>query len=328
MQLTKYYPNEQDFPQKGNKVSIVLATYNGEEYILSLLESLKNQARAADEVIICDDNSTDDTVKITKEFIKNNRLEQWKVYENSTNVGWRLNFYSGLKKASGDYVFPCDQDDIWHPKKIKIVTEVMDSNPNIRLLVHGRQDFMDNDEKKEIYIPKDFNKEEDVSVKKAKVPRNYINVYYPGCCYCIRKDFLERCFEFWVESCPYDALLYRSAEIMDVMYILGIPLLGYRKHASSAWEREIHDKEVAAEIKWRDAEEKELRKLLEFTNKNEIPNKALILDKLNMNIDWTIQRRKFYTTKRISDGIRLFKFLAIYPGIRTFIKDWKLAFSK
>lgn len=328
MQSTRLFANEQDCPPKESMTSIVLATYNGAEYILSLLESLLNQTRAADEVIICDDNSTDNTVKITNDFIKYNRLESWRVYENKTNVGWRLNFYRGLRKASGDYVFPCDQDDIWHPEKLRIVTAIMDANPTIGLLVHEKEDFFDNDDRTGKIYPKDFENVMDIPVKKAKTPRNFINVYYPGCSYCIRKSFLNKCFDFWVDSCPYDALLYRSAEIMDVMYVIGVPLLRYRRHASSAWEREKRDKSVSSEINWRDAEETELRKLKEFAENVELPNKELVLDKLNRDIEWTTQRRKLYLSRQISDGIRLLKYLSLYPGVRTFIKDWKLAFSK
>ena len=52
-----------------NDVSVVIATYNGEKYIVKQLESIRNQTRKPDEVIIVDDRSNDNTFKIVKEYI-------------------------------------------------------------------------------------------------------------------------------------------------------------------------------------------------------------------------------------------------------------------
>ena len=49
------------------KISVVMATYNGAEFIYDQLESLRNQNRGADEVIIVDDASTDGTVRIIED---------------------------------------------------------------------------------------------------------------------------------------------------------------------------------------------------------------------------------------------------------------------
>lgn len=52
------------------KTSVVMSTYNGEEYIIEQLDSLRNQSRPADEVLIADDCSTDNTVDIVRNYIK------------------------------------------------------------------------------------------------------------------------------------------------------------------------------------------------------------------------------------------------------------------
>lgn len=93
------------------KISVVMTSYNGEPYIVQQLESLKEQTRKPDEVLILDDCSKDSTIAILKEYIRDNALENWKVVENNHNVGWRKNFFDGISIAQGELIFTCDQDD-------------------------------------------------------------------------------------------------------------------------------------------------------------------------------------------------------------------------
>ena len=116
------------------KTSVVMSTYNGEEYIIEQLDSLRNQSRPADEVLIADDCSTDNTVDIVRNYIKKNNLTTWKLVVNKQNKGWRRNFMEAMWSTSGDLVFPCDQDDIWRLDKIEIMTKLMGDNSQIQLL--------------------------------------------------------------------------------------------------------------------------------------------------------------------------------------------------
>ena len=103
-----------DFP-----ISLVMTTYNGSKHIRKQLESLLLQTKQPNEVLIFDDQSTDDTVEIISEYIHANCLFNWTVVKNQNRVGWKKNFIEGIKKASGDYIFLSDQDDIWYPEKIE-----------------------------------------------------------------------------------------------------------------------------------------------------------------------------------------------------------------
>ncbi len=106
------------------KISVVMTTYNGKKHIYEQLCSLANQTRKPDQLLIFDDCSTDDTVSIVKRFIEMKNLCNWKIIENESNLGWRKNFMFGLLKAEGDYIFPCDQDDIWSEDKIEKMTDI------------------------------------------------------------------------------------------------------------------------------------------------------------------------------------------------------------
>ena len=78
--------------------SVVMATYNGEKNILEQLDSLLSQTKKINEVLICDDCSTDNTVDIISSFIeKNNLSSTWHLKINEKNLGWRKKFLSFIK---------------------------------------------------------------------------------------------------------------------------------------------------------------------------------------------------------------------------------------
>lgn len=93
------------------KISVAMTTYNGSKYIIKQLDSLKNQSRKIDELVICDDCSTDNTVELVNDYIKSNNLEGWNMYSNENNLGFINNFKQAIKKTTGDIIFLCDQDD-------------------------------------------------------------------------------------------------------------------------------------------------------------------------------------------------------------------------
>ena len=110
------------------KISICMATYNGGKYIREQLESIFNQefkenADVEMEIIVSDDGSTDDTLQIISEF-NDKRIKIY--HHNHTNVHKHYkamfacteNFANAISKATGDYIFLSDQDDVWYPWKI------------------------------------------------------------------------------------------------------------------------------------------------------------------------------------------------------------------
>ena len=78
------------------ETSILLTTFNGEKYILEQLESIKQQTLPADEVIIIDDASSDNTAEMIESYITKNNLSTWILIVNKKNIGWRKNFFEGF----------------------------------------------------------------------------------------------------------------------------------------------------------------------------------------------------------------------------------------
>jgi len=110
-----------------NKISVALCTYNGGLYLREQLESILKQTLSPDEVIVCDDFSTDATIKILEEF-KRKSFISIKVYYNKENLGVSKNFEKAISLCSGDIIFLSDQDDIWLPNKIEKICKVFETN--------------------------------------------------------------------------------------------------------------------------------------------------------------------------------------------------------
>ncbi len=107
-------------------VSVVMCTFNGEKYITEQIESVLGQSYKKLEVIVVDDCSTDRTVEIVKLFAEGDARLSIEI--NEVNLGYVKNFEKALRLANGDFIAPCDQDDWWHPEKIKILLDEIGSN--------------------------------------------------------------------------------------------------------------------------------------------------------------------------------------------------------
>lgn len=109
---------------KTPKISVAMATYNGEKYIFEQLESLATQTMAPYELVVCDDRSTDATVSIVEDFAKRASFPV-RVYVNNENLGYADNFLGAASRCVGDWIAFCDQDDVWLPRKIEVVSKVL-----------------------------------------------------------------------------------------------------------------------------------------------------------------------------------------------------------
>ncbi len=105
-----------------------MATYNGGKYIKEQMNSILNQEFKENtdveiEIVVSDDGSTDDTLQIIDSF-KDERIKIYHHQHKKTYKYYRAmfactgNFANAMSKATGDYIFLSDQDDIWYPWKI------------------------------------------------------------------------------------------------------------------------------------------------------------------------------------------------------------------
>ena len=114
---------------------VAIALYNGERFLLRQLDSIREQTRKPERVVLCDDGSSDRTVELVRDYIQRYDLEDtWELVINEQNLGYARNFYHAMRLCETDLIFLCDQDDIWKPDKIEKMTQIMQANSQIALL--------------------------------------------------------------------------------------------------------------------------------------------------------------------------------------------------
>ena len=100
--------------------SVALCTYNGERYIREQLESILNQTMPVNEIVVCDDGSTDHTLSII-ESLRESTKTDIRIHRNETNLGVCANFQKAVDFCKGDIIFLSDQDDVWHNDKVETI---------------------------------------------------------------------------------------------------------------------------------------------------------------------------------------------------------------
>lgn len=295
-------------------ISLVLATYNGEKYIIDQLDSIRNQTRQPDEVIIRDDCSTDSTVELINRYIDNYHLN-WRLVQGENNLGWRENYYLAIKESSGEYVFLCDQDDIWHRNKIEYAVKSMDSHPEIELLVTGFHPFFEGKVEHLKYKGDIWN---NGSLRKFPFDKSFLSVCYPGCTYCFRNSLKEEYLEYRIPEVAHDAMLWCFAIQKERLYCLDTVLMEYRRHDGAATGKNVNlDKN---EMRVRCAKMLKTVDLLLILNASSdlSEEKLAMLKKMRK---WLELREKLYSGRNLLNAVDIIPYLSCYEKPKHFVRD-------
>lgn len=111
-------------------ISIALCTYNGARYLDEQLRSIAVQTRLPDEVILCDDGSTDNTLQVAEDFARDVPFRV-NITSNTQRLGSTKNFERAIRLCRGSLIFLCDQDDIWLPHKLETLEAIFENQPEL-----------------------------------------------------------------------------------------------------------------------------------------------------------------------------------------------------
>lgn len=186
------------------KISIALATYNGESYLAKQLESFIWQTRLPDEVVISDDNSTDSTLLILKAFQKNAPFPV-RLYSNDENRGFAVNFGRALEICTGNIIIFSDQDDIWLPNKIDVIEKEFDKSGDLMLFVNNAE-LMDVIGSASGY---------DLLAQKKGSGRS-VEFFGPGNCMSIRKELASLSLPIPEQKCGHDNWILRLSFYLNI----------------------------------------------------------------------------------------------------------------
>jgi glycosyltransferase involved in cell wall biosynthesis len=107
------------------RISVAMCVYNGERYLPAQLDSLLAQEDVAIEVVVVDDASTDGSLDVLRHYaLRDPRI---RVHANPRNLGHLRSFEKSMALCSYELIAPCDQDDVWHPRKLARLADAIEN---------------------------------------------------------------------------------------------------------------------------------------------------------------------------------------------------------
>jgi len=198
------------------KVSVCIATYNGEKFIYQQIKSILPQLLENDEIIISDDSSTDNTLDVIRKF-KDKRI---KIYDNNCFKSPIFNFENALLKAKGDLIFLADQDDIWMDNRIEIQKNYLKTFDMVvcdAILIDENENILKNS----------FFK---LNNSGSDLLKNFIKNGYLGCCMSFNKKILDKSLLFPAKIPMHDMWMGLISEIYGKTFFCEEKLVKYRRH--------------------------------------------------------------------------------------------------
>lgn len=213
-------------------ISVCIATHNGEKYVKKQLESILSQLGFSDEIVISDDGSTDQTIKIIQSF-EDNRIKvltykqhfDYSKFYLSSYYYATANFYNALKYAQGDIIFLADQDDIWVENKVPVFMEAL-----------KRADFVTSNfsiinEVDELLDESYYNENPYNNLNLVKILKN---LPFRGCCSAFKRDVLQAALPFPKKLFLHDCWIGLNAYLNNFkIEFIETPLLLYRRHSNN-----------------------------------------------------------------------------------------------
>lgn len=210
------------------RVSVAMATYNGEKYIKEQIDSILSQLDNKDELIISDDGSNDETLKIINSY-QDNRIK----LINGPHKGVKQNFANAIKECTGKYIFLSDQDDIWDMKKIEKVLNIFNQKKCL-CVVHDCIVF-DSDSKETIY--ESFYKFRN---SKKGIIRNIWKNSYIGCCMAFDSKMKKYILPIPNNIEMHDQWIGILCEKKGESIFIDDKLIRYRRHNGNVSEMKHH----------------------------------------------------------------------------------------
>lgn len=218
----------------GKKIHILLATYNGENYLAEQLNSILNQTNTNWQLLIHDDNSTDNTVDIIKQYQKQNPDKIQFIDDDVSFGNASANFSFLLEHVDSEYIMFCDQDDVWLKNKIELTLEKMQdmekTYQNLPILVHTDLTVVDEELK---VISKSYWKYQYIDPSKDSLNRLLVQNTITGCTVMINRRLMNIALPIPNDAIMHDWWLGLVAAAFGKITYIDIPTVFYRQHSKN-----------------------------------------------------------------------------------------------
>ncbi len=208
-----------------------MGTFNGGRFLAEQLDSILAQSRLPDELVVCDDRSSDHTLDILAGFAESAPFAV-RIYRNELRLGWFANFLQAGSRCDGDLIAFCDQDDVWLPGKLARCEAILASGDRPSLVMHAAR-VVD-----EGLMPTG-TLHPNIRHEQRLRPRDYPTfVGGPGFAMCFERRLLD-----YLRDPPlpaetaleygHDTLLVLLAGADNGIFLLDEPLALYRRHGGN-----------------------------------------------------------------------------------------------
>lgn len=212
---------------ENKKIDILMATYNGEKYLVEQLDSIINQTYHNWNLLIRDDNSTDKTLKIIQNYHKKDkRIKILK--DNKGNLGIVRNFEELLKSSESEFIMFSDQDDIWVENKLDMYLKMIEKIKNKGFMIHSDAILFDKNKS---------NILKDTFISKKAINRGLENVFFnyfvQGATILISKEIKNFILPFPKEVYLHDRYIHLISELFFERIFVNKALIYYRQHGDN-----------------------------------------------------------------------------------------------
>lgn len=213
-------------------VTVFLPTYNGERFILEMLDSIYFQDYRPLEVIISDDASTDRTAAVVRRWLKDKKGKDisFQLIMNKENRGLSGNISNAVKHIHGKYLFLADQDDIWRRDKVSRQVAYLEENTDCEMCVCDRSVINGKGE----VVCGSLMRYEHKNPKKRSY-KDVLNqaICYSANCICLRTGHLDTIFPIPDGMCEHDTFIAVMAAHYGKIGYIREPLTMYRIHGNN-----------------------------------------------------------------------------------------------
>ena len=206
-----------------------MATYNGERFVMEQITSILSQLQETDELIVVDDASNDHT----RERVQSFNDERIRLIAHDRNQGVAHSFQDALEIASNDILFLSDQDDLWYPEKVELITKEFKRRPSLSLVATDAA-LIDEDGK--LIAGSYYSKDRPFRIGAMN---NFLRNRFIGCTLAFRRSLLSEILPFPHRlDVLHDVWIGVRASICHCeIAFIPRPLILYRRHSHTATGR-------------------------------------------------------------------------------------------
>ena len=211
---------------------VLLATYNGEQYLEEFLDSVSRQTIPPVRILVSDDRSSDNTIPILKQWISRNTINVKILPVCEYRLGCTKNFERLLYTSTCDYIMLADQDDIWDSDKAELMISCMikaenNTNKTIPILVHSDLRIVD---RCGSLIAPSFFKYQKINPLKADYLSVSLQNIVTGCASLLNRSGIVAALPFPETIILHDWWLALVVSCTGKILYISRPTLSYRQH--------------------------------------------------------------------------------------------------